>query len=724
MHRLLVLISVHSGYRITYGVTDSLSRLRFTISNVTVQDAGTYYCQGTDGHSAAGCTQLLVVAQKPTTPTTTGPASPVSDENVTLTCSSSSRSLPQDHHPLTMTYIWRRDRTMLESGDESPTGGDDLTITHVSRENQGDIYRCQAVEEGLESDWSHGHVLDVLFSSIFFVILCGGRAARMMKLNALEENTPIMIFHFFCLKTVIFFGCTLEFAASYTNTVARVGQNVNMTWSVSQSVQDFKITSITYKQQTPNRNDSTVLFIVDEHKLQSTSVNTHTENGTRIQLNVSTSMEGRKQVILTFHSVDVQDAGVPNININSNKDKITTISIHLFTEKPSKPNIITTVADPVSGDPVNLTCSTTFRSLPADQSLYRYTLNTSYTWRRNNSSVDSRVDNRVHVDGQFLTIDYVTKEDKGVYSCQSGEEGLLSDWSRGYTLSVLYGPDQIHFDGTRDKLQIEEGKHVTVRCSADCNPACSVTWMEISRQVVITGHREAVLSIAAVDVSLSGQYTCHVNNTHGSASRNLKLEVLIRELNESGVVSMVRVAAICSVLIVVIVVVVIVVVCRKHRLGGRGCILNRIVTYTRDSGADGGYQEIVETGYADYRLVSYHREDENDGSYQEIEGGDVNVDDIVPIVAVYSVMLTVVAVVVAAVTVLVCKDVKEDQGRRCGDYLTVMAERLSHDFSDVPRASNNDVLPLHDYERLLREQFHIYTCLHPQSFSTEDHSTM
>ncbi|XP_067660060.1 uncharacterized protein [Haliotis asinina] len=147
-----------------------------------------------------------------------------------------------------------------------------------------------------------------------------------------------------------------------------------------------------------------------------------------------------------------------------------------------------------------------------------------------------------------------------------------------------------------------------------------------------------------------------------------------------------------------------------------------IVTYTRDSGADGGYQQIEETGYADYRLVSYHREDENDGSYQEIEG-NVNVDDIVPIVAVYSVMLTAVAVVVAAVTVLVCKDVKDYQGRRCGDYLTVMAERLSHDFSDVPRASNNDILPLHDYERLLREQFHIYTSLHPSSSSTEDHKT-
>ncbi|XP_048254595.1 neural cell adhesion molecule 2-like [Haliotis rufescens] len=251
-HRVLVLNSSHTGYttRIRYTGEDSLSQtgqLRFTIYNVTVQDAGSYSCQTSSNMMVPGCRQVLVVSQKPTTPNVTGPASTVSGDNVTLTCSSSSRSLPLEHPPLNMTYTWRRNRTMLESGDGSHTGGDDLTITHISRENQGDIYTCQAVEEGLESDWSHGHVLE-----------------------------------------------------------------------------------------------------------------------------------------------------------------------------------------------------------------------------------------------------------------------------------VHYGPEHIQFNGASDRLKAEEGKPTTVRCSADCKPACTVTW---SRQRVITGQREAVLYIPAVDRSVSGQYTCHANNTHGNTSRNLTLEV-------------------------------------------------------------------------------------------------------------------------------------------------------------------------------------------------------
>ncbi|XP_071111452.1 sialic acid-binding Ig-like lectin 10 [Haliotis cracherodii] len=461
-----VLTSSHIGYttRVRYtreAPPSQTGHLRFTIYNVTVQDAGSYYCQGTNYQMVPGCRQILVVSRKPTTASVTGPISAISGENVTLTCSSSSRSLPPDHPQLNMTYNWRRNRTLLESGDGSHTGGDVLTITHISRENRGDIYTCQAVEEGLESDWSHGHVLD-----------------------------------------------------------------------------------------------------------------------------------------------------------------------------------------------------------------------------------------------------------------------------------VHYGPDQIQFNPASDRLKAEEGKPITVRCSADCHPACTVTWWDTSRQRVITGQREAVLYIPAVDRSVSGQYTCHANNIHGMSSRSLTLDVSCKTSTTLaidfsnritlgvGVASTVPVAAVSSVLIVTTAVVVIFLVRRKQTREERGYIHNRVVTYTRDEETDGSYQEIEEGGHIQNRVVSFARDEDKDGSYQEIEE-EANVDDIAPLVAVYSVMLTAVAVVVTAVAILVCKDVKDGHSRRCGEYLTVVGERLSCDISDAPCAAINDedALSLQDYERLLREQFHIYTCLNPSASSTEDHST-
>ncbi|XP_067652507.1 cell adhesion molecule 4-like [Haliotis asinina] len=233
---------------------------------------------------------------------------------------------------------------------------------------------------------------------------------------------------------------------------------------------------------------------------------------------------------------------------------------------PTAPTI-TGPASPVSGENVTLTCSSSSsRSLPPDHPPLAMT----YIWRRDKTLLESGDESPTS--GDDLTITHVSGENHGdTYRCQDVEEGLESDWSHRHVLDVLYGPDQIHVGGTRDKLEVEDWKSVTMRCSADCNPACTVTWWNTSRQVVITGHREAVLSMQAVDVSVSGQYTCHVNNTHGSSSRNLTLEVVSRSLNESGVVSIVLVAAVCSVLIVIIAVVVIVVVCRKQRRGGLVC---------------------------------------------------------------------------------------------------------------------------------------------------------
>ncbi|XP_067656236.1 sialic acid-binding Ig-like lectin 5 [Haliotis asinina] len=174
-------------------------------------------------------------------------------------------------------------------------------------------------------------------------------------------------------------------------------------------------------------------------------------------------------------------------------------------------------------------CSSSSRSLPPDH----HPLTMTYIWMRDIALLESGDESPTG--GDDLTITHASRENQGdTYSCQAVEEGLESDWSHGHVLDVLYGPWQIQFDDTRDKLEVEEVKPVTVRCSADHNPACTVTWWDTSRQMAITGHRKAVLSIPAVDMSVSGQYTCHVNNSHGNASRSLTLEVFSRASTDSG----------------------------------------------------------------------------------------------------------------------------------------------------------------------------------------------
>ncbi|XP_071094914.1 cell adhesion molecule CEACAM1-like [Haliotis cracherodii] len=371
-----------------------------------------------------------------------------------------------------------------------------------------------------------------------------------------------MFLYICCLEAVILYGGLLNFSASQNNTVARVGERVHMSWNVLPAVPEFQIVSVR-----PNGklkpNDSKVLFLVENYTHVFPTINTHTEIGTRIQLSVKTSLQGRTVISLLFHSVDVHDAGVYQcVTHDSNRSANMWSQLLIVLQKPSQPNISSTSAYPVSGGPVTLTCSSTSRSLPLDRSLYPYILNMSYTWRRNNW----RVESGVHVEGAVWTTDNVTKGYKGVYTCQCEEEGVLSDWSQGYTLNVLYGPDTVQFNVNRDNVSAVEGDPLTVRCSADCNPACNVTWWDTSRQRMITGQREAVLYIPAVDRSVSGQYICHVNNRYGNTSRNLTLDVSSREVTKAaGVPSVVYVAAVCSVLIVVIAVLV-VVVAYKNRI--------------------------------------------------------------------------------------------------------------------------------------------------------------
>ncbi|XP_071094636.1 protein turtle homolog B-like [Haliotis cracherodii] len=141
--------------RVEYQGNRAARNVTFTLSNIQTSDAGTYTCG--DGAAAAviqNCGQKLVVLGKPTTPGRPVSTTPVYNQQVTLTCSSNSTTVPADHG-LTLTYTWRRDNTDITV----TSTGSPYTFTMSSRNSHS--YRCRASEsQGLESEWSQGYNME------------------------------------------------------------------------------------------------------------------------------------------------------------------------------------------------------------------------------------------------------------------------------------------------------------------------------------------------------------------------------------------------------------------------------------------------------------------------------------------------------------------------------------------------------------------------------------
>ncbi|XP_067651677.1 nephrin-like [Haliotis asinina] len=137
--------------RVTYtgNLTASPKVMAFDLSSAVRSDAGSYTC-GRNGITdiIPQCGQKLFVLGQPTKPTVNGPSAPVFGRQVTLSCNSTSTTVPADHG-LTLTYTWQRDN----AGITVISPGSPYTFTVNSRDSHS--YRCRAREsQALESEWS------------------------------------------------------------------------------------------------------------------------------------------------------------------------------------------------------------------------------------------------------------------------------------------------------------------------------------------------------------------------------------------------------------------------------------------------------------------------------------------------------------------------------------------------------------------------------------------
>ncbi|XP_071094601.1 cell adhesion molecule CEACAM5-like [Haliotis cracherodii] len=145
--------------RVTYtgNIAANPRIMAFDLRSVVRSDAGDYLC-GRNGVFGIipQCGQKLVVLGQPTKPTLNGPSSPVFGRQFTLTCSSTSTTVPADHGQ-TLTYTWQRNNTNITV--TSP--GSLYTFTVSSRDSH---YRCKATEgQGPESEWSQLYNMEPLY---------------------------------------------------------------------------------------------------------------------------------------------------------------------------------------------------------------------------------------------------------------------------------------------------------------------------------------------------------------------------------------------------------------------------------------------------------------------------------------------------------------------------------------------------------------------------------
>ncbi|XP_023671066.2 cell adhesion molecule CEACAM1-like [Paramormyrops kingsleyae] len=136
----------------------------------------------------------------------------------------------------------------------------------------------------------------------------------------------------------------------------------------------------------------------------------------------------------------------------------------------------------------------------------------SVQWLRNNHPV--MLSDRVTLSTSNTTLSFspVLRSDGGFYQC-SVIEGAVVTPSLEYHMVVNYGPlnatiVEIGGGPVGSEISVAPGSWVTLKCVAECHPACSYTWL--LGELVQQGD---LLSLTPVNASDSGALTCLSYNT-------------------------------------------------------------------------------------------------------------------------------------------------------------------------------------------------------------------
>ncbi|XP_048822974.1 transmembrane and immunoglobulin domain-containing protein 1 isoform X2 [Lagopus muta] len=145
-------------------------------------------------------------------------------------------------------------------------------------------------------------------------------------------------------------------------------------------------------------------------------------------------------------------------------------------------------------------------------------------WYREDSQVDLKDENKMNI--SYICISPVSESDNGVtFTCK-----LVRDQSVqvSVVLDVRFPPSV----GEDQTITVEEGKDVTLSCSAKSNPQGQTTWYKNNAILTIEDHYQVYqdsetfqLSITKAQKSDNGTYTCEVKSSCGDSSKDIHLIV-------------------------------------------------------------------------------------------------------------------------------------------------------------------------------------------------------
>ncbi|KAK3575812.1 hypothetical protein CHS0354_018283 [Potamilus streckersoni] len=482
------------------------NRISFILRNVTLGDAGTY--TATESGFPPGGEQTLIVKTSPSKPQIITLTSSVLGSDYRLNCSSVSNSAPPDHG-LTMMSEWKVNDQLITTGIGYQVRGTELTITSLTRQDNGVKLACVAYEDSLaKSVPSNEHVIDVKYGPDNVQLNPSNRIIMGI------ENHPVIIqCTADCNPT-----CSFQWRRGSVPGYLKYNQTLIID-SVGKIYTDNYTCTVSNGITGRSQSLHTTLVVIygpasGQVMLSTSDSNQTVEDGTMLNITCSadcyplcsfiwTGPQGFSQSGTHLSRVVDRNKGGNYICTASNQDNLQKSatasvriivmygpgsSVNLGSNPPTSVNLHQRAPD--------INCSATCYP-PCDYRWYHY--RTMYS------------------SGATLSLGVIEKKTSGGnYTCEAYNRflGLDRSSSISVNITIYYGAEIVSLS-VLDSKTVNENLSAIFQCQVDSNPLSTITWKKEGTNTVLkieSGVVQSQFRIESAQCQDTDNYTCSAYN--------------------------------------------------------------------------------------------------------------------------------------------------------------------------------------------------------------------